>query len=403
MILTMINTHDLTISFFYLIGAVLVTGLFTRIVLGKSNRLINFLPNMAVSLGILGTFAGIYLGLLEFDVSRISDSVPVLLEGLKTAFSSSIAGLFTSIILRLLYEGKSVHENARNPVPQEDPLAILKAMTAGINNLEKTALDIREEMKAALETLAENIVSSSTDSLVKALEKVIADFNVLLNELVGESFRELSAAMVKLTEWQENYRTHVDETQGKITTLLTHMQDSVKILEQASGQIDAVETRLGAIERSVGKLSVSGEDIAAHVESLALQNDTLKQGISAVRQIGEDAKGVIPSISTHIGNLTRALEDSVSGTCQKLESHNDRVGQFVEQAVKDMDQAAKAHAESTQKTLESIDQGLEQELSKALNSFVGSMASLSGKFVQDYQPLTEELRKVVRLSEKIHA
>lgn len=403
MILTMINTHNLTIGFFYLIGGVLVTGLFTRVVLGKSNRLINFLPNMAVSLGILGTFAGIYLGLLDFDVSRISDSVPVLLEGLKTAFSSSIAGLFTSIFLRLAYEGKSVHENVGNPVPQEDPLAILKTMTAGISNLEKTALGIREEMKDAIQTLAENIVSSSTDSLVKALEKVIADFNVLLNELVGESFRELSAAMVKLTEWQENYRTHVDETQEKINTLLSHMQDSVKILEQASGQIDAIETRLGGIEQSVGKLSVSGKDIAAHVESLALQNDTLKQGISAVKQIGEDAKTVIPSISSHIGNLTRTLEVCVSGTCQKLESHNDRMGQFVEQAVKGMDQAAKAHAVSTQQTLEAIDNGLEQELSKALNSFAGSMASLSGKFVQDYQPLTEELRKVVRLSERIHA
>lgn len=104
---------------------------------------------------------------------------------------------------------------------------------------------------------------------------------------------------------------------------------------------------------------------------------------------------MIPSISSHIDKLTKDLEQTVSGTCQKLDSHNDRMGQFVEQAVKDMDQAAKAHAESTRQTLESIDQGLEQELSKALNSFAGSMASLSGKFVQDYQPLTEELRKVV--------
>ncbi len=65
--------------------------------------------------------------------------------------------------------------------------------------------------------------------LVEALKKVIDDFNVLLNELVSESFKELSSAMVKLTEWQENYRTHVDEMQGIINTLITHMKETVKI------------------------------------------------------------------------------------------------------------------------------------------------------------------------------
>ncbi|MCA1795439.1 MAG: hypothetical protein LC660_16505 [Desulfobacteraceae bacterium] len=47
-----------------------------------------------------------------------------------------------------------------------------------------------------------------------------------------ESFKELGVAMVKLTEWQKKYRVHVDETPAKIDTLLSQMEQSVKILDE---------------------------------------------------------------------------------------------------------------------------------------------------------------------------
>jgi len=50
------NTHQITIIFFYAIGGIVAAGLLARILLGRSNKLIALLPNMAVSLGILGTF-----------------------------------------------------------------------------------------------------------------------------------------------------------------------------------------------------------------------------------------------------------------------------------------------------------------------------------------------------------
>jgi hypothetical protein len=42
--------------------------------------------SILVSTGVLGTFIGIFIGLLGFDSSSVVDSVPKLLDGLKTAF-----------------------------------------------------------------------------------------------------------------------------------------------------------------------------------------------------------------------------------------------------------------------------------------------------------------------------
>ena len=52
------------------------------------------------SLGILGTFTGILIGLLNFNVDEIDKSVPDLLEGLKIAFATSIVGISAAIIFR---------------------------------------------------------------------------------------------------------------------------------------------------------------------------------------------------------------------------------------------------------------------------------------------------------------
>ena len=57
----------------------------------------------AATSGILLTFYGIWIGLVGFDVTDIEKSIPLLLEGLKTAFSSSIVGLTTSMVINLFF------------------------------------------------------------------------------------------------------------------------------------------------------------------------------------------------------------------------------------------------------------------------------------------------------------
>lgn len=54
-----------------------------------------------VSLGVLGTFVGIAIGLFHFDVTNIKVSMPYLLNGLKTAFITSGVGIFFSILVSI--------------------------------------------------------------------------------------------------------------------------------------------------------------------------------------------------------------------------------------------------------------------------------------------------------------
>ena len=60
-----------------------------------------YAPTILTTTGILATFVGIALGLLELDSKDIQGSLPQLLGGLKTAFFASVAGVAGVLTIKL--------------------------------------------------------------------------------------------------------------------------------------------------------------------------------------------------------------------------------------------------------------------------------------------------------------
>jgi ABC-type phosphate/phosphonate transport system permease subunit len=82
------------------------------------------IPTVFTSLGVFGTFWGIFDGLQEFDVNTdITNSIGRLLEGLKTAFLTSIIGISLSLVFGRISE--SVLDKAKKAAPQNSDSEIL--------------------------------------------------------------------------------------------------------------------------------------------------------------------------------------------------------------------------------------------------------------------------------------
>lgn len=64
-----------------------------------------------VSVGVLGTFVGIFIGLQGFNPEDIMNSVNDILGGLKTAFFTSIVGMSMATILSIIEKLKDNSEN----------------------------------------------------------------------------------------------------------------------------------------------------------------------------------------------------------------------------------------------------------------------------------------------------
>ena len=69
------------------------------------------LKSQIVSVGVLGTFVGIFIGLQAFNPEDITNSVSGILVGLKTAFFTSIVGMSVSTILSITQKFKGDSKN----------------------------------------------------------------------------------------------------------------------------------------------------------------------------------------------------------------------------------------------------------------------------------------------------
>ena len=96
-LLTIVSLIIIVLSF--LAGCFYVYRCQKKSLLINKRRWIEQIPSLISTLGVLGTFLGITVGLMAFDSNHLDTSIPNLLDGLKTAFFTSLAGMIGSVIL----------------------------------------------------------------------------------------------------------------------------------------------------------------------------------------------------------------------------------------------------------------------------------------------------------------
>ncbi|MFP6891919.1 MAG: hypothetical protein VCF07_19585, partial [Nitrospinota bacterium] len=117
------------------------------------------------TVGVLGTFFGIYIGLLDFDVNDIDGSIPKLLDGLKLAFVTSILGMALGITYRT-FSGFLQPEEQKE-ASSDEFLAVLKGVRADIQKSSDTQVNLLTDLKTAIvgESDDDTLLTSTTDAL----------------------------------------------------------------------------------------------------------------------------------------------------------------------------------------------------------------------------------------------
>ena len=335
-------------------------------------------PNILTGFGILGTFIGLLGGVSQVDVQNIS-SIKILLDGASFAFCTSIAGLISSIFFtlvkkRLVYstdmQVQTWVENLDkrlewispekltylNYTSQKSQIDILKNLpdkfgsqislslkelmieqrgalkvitqeiakrpfeTIGdkIDEGNKNLINALQKMQTVLEETQDKIVETSNKSMIKALEVVVRDFNVQLNEQFGDNFKRLNEAVGNILEWQDNYRQFIDELHEAIPEQLSCLEKSTTTLENASSAIGKIATLIDEIppalrdaHAKLKELFLTSGDIEKQVFNMKKETAKLDSFLKSIADIGSEAQNVLPSISKHVTSCTKELNGAV--------------------------------------------------------------------------------------------
>ena len=147
------------------IGLILVTfaTAFLQALRKRGTRFVENAPTLMTSMGIIGTFMGIVIGLIGFDVTQIDASIPMLLEGLKTAFLTSVVGMIFAVTFKALDACWLADRREPDGAGEEvSPGQILKALN-----------DSNDHLISVRDALAKD----SDSSLVGVVQRMRSDLN----------------------------------------------------------------------------------------------------------------------------------------------------------------------------------------------------------------------------------
>ena len=389
-----IIADEIAYFFCLIITAWFVIALLIVLIGSKSPRiqsLIAITPSGLATLGILGTFIGILIGLLDFDVVQVDDSLPKLLQGLKTAFTTSIVGMAAAIVFRIAQSILSRTSQTDGVSPQQihEVLEQIRDSLASKNDdniitqIQKLRMTVQDGQKDLLEEFrhfADKMTENNQDALIKALENVIQDFNQNLTEQFGENFKQLNSAVEKLLEWQENYRQYITTVEQQI--------------QQATAAIGSTEATIRNIQEHTQNIPEMLQPLSSVLATLMEQTQTLHNHLDAVAGIREQALQAFPTIENNLEQLTTGFS-----------KHADSLVQLSAQTRKQEKETHQAFTEAWQSSMQKIDdqfnrfdQEMQKEMTRSLELLGRNLAAVSEKFIDDYTPLTQELQKLINIA-----
>jgi hypothetical protein len=358
------------------------------------------------------------MALLNFNSGDLSTSVPALLEGIKTAFWASVSGVAGALVIR------ARHNFTKIPIPQsegssksasiDDLVESIIALQKGlVGNEEGTLLsqmkllrqdsnDQLQKLRDSFNNFATHMVENNQKAIIEALQQVITDFNKNLTEQFGENFKHLNQGVEKLVTWQQQYKEELE--------LIKNIQ-----LQTATDMRTATDA-FSTLVKNSEEFAIIASHLKVLLEAMDKQKDILFTQEKALSQLLIEMKDITPQFATKMSTM---LDEIISGVKRIQSETTEIVKNFGSQAQssnaemknlladvikKSQDQLSEGLRENSKIIKEgvlSLDKSLQKELNDSLSSLGKQLASLSEKFVEDYLPLTEKLREVVRLAARV--
>ncbi|WP_205912256.1 hypothetical protein [Salinimonas iocasae] len=380
---------------------------------GKATEFVTYTPVLLTSLGIFGTFAGIVVGLMAFDVNDIDGSIQGLLDGLKTAFFTSLLGIFLSICFKVLQSSGFISspadpESVASASPEDilasinsqrssieslvtaiggdgdgSILSQMKLLRGDINDNQKVTLKSQQEAAEKLNVISEQLASqkeafnqfsdklwikmqdfadmlskSATETVIEALKQVISDFNKNLTEQFGENFQQLNEAVKELVTWQENYKVQISE-------MTEQYKLGVESISATEASVAKISSESKVIPESMTNLKEVMEvnqhqlgELERHLEAFKDIRDRAVDAVPEIRkQIDETVQTIAASVETASTHYKELLTESDKYIQSHISSSNELLDKFVSNTKEGVDTIGEKLATSAADVSKVISEG----------------------------------------------
>ena len=381
------------------------------------NRIIPYvydtIPNVFTTIGILGTFVGIYFGLRTFDVNNINESIPNLLEGLKTAFTTSIWGIILSLFFGKISQVVLRSAELKLPPKPTDELAALQEINDNI-------IGSRKENDKNLQTLNKSLIGENDDSVSTQLVKLRNQFTELQGsqEKQNETMFKVQQALggdgdtSLLTQIQKLRAEQIEtskDTKKNIEWIVESMNSNNKLISEKFDEFSELlaknntEALVEVMKRATEEFN---SQMSALIEKLVQENfQELNNSVNRMNQWQKENKEMIGQLTNQ---FTKVSEDfqiastsikEITDNTNKLTNDNSHLTNLIEELQKVMIEDTKYQEivnqlTSTINTLKENTEAFDGTTNK-LNDWVRSQMNFSDSVAK----LLTRLEKIDRIKD----
>ena len=340
---------------------------------------IEFWQNLAgvfTGLGILGTFLGLTIGLLGFDMSSsatIQKGISNLLNGTSTAFLTSIVGILCALIFNYYYNN-----------------SLIRNFDASIDDF-ANKLDELIPRKQAEELLYIN------SEAVKEQTTELQDFNTTLALTIGDALRNAMTTDVKPV--LEELLTAIRElSTGGMETIKNSINDNTgselrdfagTLQELQQGMRDILMQSQQMNEENNQKLRVAVDEMVKSLQNATSDSVTAQQ--KNMNEMNEQIKGLFTEMNDNLRQTVQGLLEAGSNTGIQLDHSIKGAAETSDAIVKTWESVSKQQQEQLSHNIEQIRNILEETLR--------SIRDDRENYIQTLKNITQELQNTMASSD----
>lgn len=311
-----------------------------------NRRIIEYFPTLVSTLGVLGTFGGITKGLMAFDTSDLDQSIPGLLDGLKTAFFTSLAGMIGSMFLSAFISKKQDERDG------------------GISDINQAAGEITKSVKAMSDANTETM-----RSIQQQLTEQEADRKAF--------YRTVGEVMSKISDTQKSITSAIDS----LVVLQRSQENSLADIKEATTQQSVAINSVAKYSQEVSEYTHHLGEILDVISGMSGTEDEINEKVGKLKEI--------------IHGEVIEIEDNMAKTNKLLESKFDEFTELLKKSnTEALVEVMKKVTEEFQKQMNSLINKLIQENFDQLNTSVEKLNQWQQENKEMIASLTHQYREM---------
>lgn len=345
---TIIWVSVITISTF--ISYLYIRKINNRGELISNRRWAENIPSIISTLGVLGTFYGITSGLLIFDSNNLDTSIPGLLDGLKTAFFTSIAGMVGSLILSKVTN--SYFDKIDNGISDANQAAA--QICQAVQQMSQSNMFTLN----ALKEQAENQAKTQT-AFYRSIGDILSTLQV--------SYTNTESALNSMVILARSQEAAFNDLRSKV--------ESTTLLLGTIGENSSIQTSIFSnIQQQTKELPYAIHNISETLDVLSSMNSVQEEISVEVKSFGEKLHSEVVEI-----------EDKMNATNQLLNTKFDEFSELLK----------KSNTEALVEVMKTVTEEFQKQMNSLINKLIQENFDQLNKSVEKLNTWQQENKEMI--------